>query len=306
MLRLGESPLSASRERSVDELRGAFLGRLETIPVAEGLAARVLRDGDGPSVLWLHGYTLDSTSWREMWSRLPGWRHLGLDLPGHGSSGPIVPGENLRTLGRKVADFCKREGIRHLVALSFGTLTATQVAIEEPEWFWSLVLGAPSLAGGPQDPRVGRTYARLGELYRRVGPGPQMTRTWMDCIAWKGVEKQPALQEEMRRLVESHGWSELRDWGMWRLLQPPQQEDDIRRIVTPVLVVIGEQDLPAFHLVAATLERALQSCTRVTLPDTGHLCMLESPDLSAGPVRQHLEATHHPAQRASRTGEQAG
>ena len=288
--------MSASRERPVEPMPEALIEELGTIQVAEGLAARVLPGGQGPSVLWLHGYTLDSTSWREMWSRLPGWNHIGLDLPAHGLSGPIVPGENLRTLGRKVADFCKREGIRHLVALSFGTLTATQVAIEEPEWFWSLVLGAPSLAGGPQDPRVGMTYAKLGELIQRVGPGPEMTQTWMDCIAWKGVEKQPALQVEMRHLVEGHRWSELRDWGMWRLLQPPQLEDDLRRIVTPVLVVIGEQDLPAFHVVAATLERALPSCTRVTLPDTGHLCMLESPDLSAGPVRHHLETYHRPGE----------
>jgi pimeloyl-ACP methyl ester carboxylesterase len=278
------------------------MSELRTIAVADGLAARAL-PGPGPKVLWLHGYTLDSTSWREMWRRIPGYQHIGLDLPAHGASGPIGPGENLVSLARKIAAFCRAEDVRLLVALSFGTLTATQVAIEEPDWFRSIVLGAPSLAGGPQDPRVGMTYARLGELYHRVGPGPLMTQTWMDCIAWKGVEKQPELEREMRALVERHRWSELADWGMWRLLQPPQDEAALRRVSAPVLVMIGELDLPAFHEVADTLARALPHSHRVTLPGIGHLCMLEAPDLCAGPVREHLES---PPVRAAASGSEAG
>ena len=39
--------------------------------IAPGFAARV--HGEGTKVLWLHGYTLDSSSWREMWRRLPGF-----------------------------------------------------------------------------------------------------------------------------------------------------------------------------------------------------------------------------------------
>ena len=41
--------------------------------------------GDGPAVVWIDGYTMDSTSWSELWGLLPGWRHLGIDLPGHGA-----------------------------------------------------------------------------------------------------------------------------------------------------------------------------------------------------------------------------
>jgi 3-oxoadipate enol-lactonase len=273
------------------------LAELITIPVAEGLSARVDPASRGPNVLWLHGYTLDSSSWREMWARIPGFRHIGLDLPGHGASGPIQPGENLTSLARKVAAFCRREDVRHMVALSFGTLTATQVAIEEPSWFRSIVLGAPSLAGGPQDPRVGMTYAKLGQLYHTVGPGPVMTDAWFECVAWRGVEKHPELEREMRALVARHRWSELADWGMWKLLQPAQSEEDLKRVDSPVLVVIGELDLPPFHVVADTLEKNLPSSRRVVLPGIGHLCFYEAPELSAGPVLAHLRA-HEPEQAA--------
>ena len=265
------------------------MSELPVVEIAPGFAARV-QEADGSKVLWLHGYTLDSSSWREMWRRLPGWHHIGLDLPGHGGSAPIGPEDNLHTLSRRVADVCLDHGIRHIVALSFGTLTATQVVIEEPDHFWSLVLAAPSLAGGPQDPDVGLAYAKLALLHRRVGPGREMRDAWMSCIAWNGIEKDPSVREELGLLVERHRFDELNGWAMWRLMQPAHQEEDLRRIHTPTLVLLGQLDLPAFHACADLLERNVPFCKRVNLPDTHHLCMLESPGLSEGPIREHLVA----------------
>jgi 2-succinyl-6-hydroxy-2,4-cyclohexadiene-1-carboxylate synthase len=261
--------------------------------IAPGLAARV--QGEGTKVLWLHGYTLDSSSWREMWRRLPGYCHVGLDLPGHGGSAPVGPQDNLHVLARRVADVCLDQGIRHIVALSFGTLTATQVVLEEPDHFRSLVLAAPTLAGGPQDPEVGLAYSKLAVLHRGGARGREMRDAWMSCIAWNGIEKNPALREELGLLVERHPWRELEDWAMLRLMHPPHREEDLRRIRTPTLILIGDLDLPAFHQSAGILERSLPSCRRVDLADTHHLCILESPGLSAGPIREHLLAHDRPS-----------
>jgi pimeloyl-ACP methyl ester carboxylesterase len=268
------------------------------VRLADGLSGHV-QPGDGNKVLWIHGYTVDSSSWTEMWRRLPDWYHIGLDLPGHGSSVPIAPQEDLRTLGRKVADLCREQDIRHIVAISFGTVTAIQVMIEEPDHLWSIVLGAPTLAGGPSDPDVEVTYGRLHELYTHVGPGPEMAATWMSCIAWEGIDQQPALREQLGRLVENHRWTELEDWRILRLLQPPQREDDLRNIHTPMLILIGELDLPALHACADILQRTVPRCELVTLADTHHLCMHESPGPSAGHIERHLRANNHPSTRAT-------
>jgi 2-succinyl-6-hydroxy-2,4-cyclohexadiene-1-carboxylate synthase len=189
-----------------------------------------------------------------------------------------------------VADLCIAQEIRHIVALSFGTLTATQVVLEEPDYFRSLVLAAPTLAGGPQDAEVGLAYSRLAELHRARASGREMRDAWMACIAWNGIERNPALREELGLLVERHPWRELEDWAMLRLMNPPHREQDLRRIKTPTLILIGDLDLPAFHQSAGILERSLRSCRRVDLADTHHLCILESPGLSEGPIREHLLA----------------
>jgi pimeloyl-ACP methyl ester carboxylesterase len=267
------------------------------VPLAGGLTA-VVQPGPGSKVLWIHGYTLDATSWSDMWRRLPGWHHIGLELPGHGGSAPIAPGDDLRKLGRTVAELCRAQEIRHLVALSFGTLTAIQAALEDPGWLRSLTLGAPSIAGGPADPEVGVTYTRLQQQYREIGPGEVMKETWMACIAWKGVEKHPELRARLGRLVERHRWTELGDWAILRLLQPSQRVEDLSAIETPVLILIGELDLPAIHACTEVLVRELPRVERVTLPGIGHLCMLEAPDLSAGPIERHLRANDHAPSRA--------
>ena len=101
-------------------------------------------------------------------------------------------------------------------------------------------------------------------------------------------------------MVENHRWTEFEEWRILRLLQPPQLEGDLRRIRTPMLILIGDMDLPAFHACAAILERAVPRCERLTLADTHHLCMLESPAASAAAVERHLRAHDRPSFRASR------
>jgi 2-succinyl-6-hydroxy-2,4-cyclohexadiene-1-carboxylate synthase len=265
------------------------VAELQQLEVGGGVVARV-QPGSGTKVLWIHGYTLDSSSWREMWGRLPGWHHFGLDLPAHGASAPIGAVDDLSALGRSVAAFCKAQEIRHVVALSFGTLTAIQAAIEAPDWFHAMVLGAPTLAGGPSDPRVSASYFTLHQLYKTAGPGEVMRAAWMSCIAWKGIVELPALHSELGAIVERHQWTELAEWGILRLLQPPQNEDQLGRIQAPVLILIGDRDLPAFHTCADILLRTVPTCARVILKDTDHLCMLQSPEPSALHIEDHLRA----------------
>ena len=69
------------------------------VKFAGEIRARV-RPGGGAGVLWVHGYTVDSTTWDTVWSLLPEWSHYGIDLPGHGTSPAVQRGTSLSGLGR--------------------------------------------------------------------------------------------------------------------------------------------------------------------------------------------------------------
>src|SRR6476660_9216433 len=126
------------------------MGDIPTILLDDGIAARIM-PSPADKVLWIHGYTLNSSIWGALWELLPGWSHIGIDLPGHGGSEQIRPGENLSTLASRIGASARRWAARHLVGLSFGGTLALQIAIEYPDAFASLGLSSPGLGGGPLD-----------------------------------------------------------------------------------------------------------------------------------------------------------
>jgi pimeloyl-ACP methyl ester carboxylesterase len=257
--------------------------------LVDGLALREL-PGPGDRVLWLHGYTLDATSWVDLWRRLPEWHHLGVDLPGHGASRPLRTTEDLPSLARMIGGAALTRGASHVVALSFGTLIALQIAMEHPGAFRSITLGAPALGGGPQDPEAERTYEMLHRLYRKDGLGAHLTTTWMEkpSPVFRHVNRESELWPKLVSLVSQHRWEELSGGSMQRLSGHPQAEPAIRRITAPILIVLGENDMPAFHRCGEIIRRSARAARRVYLEGAGHLCMLESPERAGAIIDSHL------------------
>jgi 2-succinyl-6-hydroxy-2,4-cyclohexadiene-1-carboxylate synthase len=254
-----------------------------------GLALRVT-PGDGPGVLWVHGYTLDSTVWAALWERLPGWRHLGVDLPGHGASRPLADDESLAGLGAELVRVAVDQGARHLVGLSFGSTVALAAAIAAPTAFSSLVLAAPAVAGAPTDPEAQVRYLQLQALYRRYGPGPHMAELWMSSPPdiFAGAAARPALWRELRAVIERHTWRELAGRAMWSLALGRQHPAELRRIGADTLVLLGERDMPAQRQSAELLADLIVRSRVEVVPDAGHLCLLEAPAAVAPSIDAHL------------------
>lgn len=55
-----------------------------------GRRLRVLSHGDGPAILMLHGVSLSGAVWAPLFTELPRFRLLAVDLPGHGLSDPMA------------------------------------------------------------------------------------------------------------------------------------------------------------------------------------------------------------------------
>jgi len=259
------------------------------IQIGTGIAARVAPAG-GEKVLWIHGYTLDSSIWKDLWQHLSEWHHIGIDLPGHGASAPIIAGEDLAGLASRIGRLALENRISHLVGLSFGSMVALQIAMQLPHAFASLILGAPSLGGGPQDPCAQARNIELMQLYKQRGPGPWLTELWMKSPPdiFKGARAHPQLWEQLRELVNQHSWLELQSHSMHRLSNYQQSEKDLRKIRAATLLIIGENDMNAFKRCSELIRRAVPEAKRVYLSDVGHLCMLEAVSATAEYINAHF------------------
>lgn len=246
--------------------------------------------GDGPAVLWLHGYTMDSTCWQALWDLLPGFRHVGVDLPGHGRSGPMCPEWTLADLAGQLTAVLRDERAHRVVALSFGSCVALQLAIDEPSLVRTLVLGAATIAGGPEQPGTAQRYKEL-MLLRRLGAGPEaITERWMQSPPdiFRGTEQHPVLRARLRETIGRHRWAELDSGAMRSISAAVHTDDQLRRIAARTLVVTGTEDMPAFLGNADRLHRTVSTVDLVNLPGAGHLCLIERPEQIARTLADHL------------------
>jgi len=182
--------------------------------------------GQGPAVLWIHGYTMDSSLWRPLWQLLPGFRHVGVDLPGHGRSGPLRPGLTLPDLAARLARLAQQQQARAVVAISFGSCVALQLALARPRLIDRLAVGAPTIAGAPAAPGTARRNAELALLCRMAGPGAHLTQLWMTSPPdiFRGTEHHPELRARIRGVIDRHQWGEL-STGAMRSLVACRQTD---------------------------------------------------------------------------------
>lgn len=81
-IRQAESELFASIGARVDE---SFI-ELRQVQAR----VRVLAHGRGPAVVLLHGVSLSAAVWAPLFTELPDFRLLAVDLPGHGLSDPVT------------------------------------------------------------------------------------------------------------------------------------------------------------------------------------------------------------------------
>jgi pimeloyl-ACP methyl ester carboxylesterase len=252
--------------------------------------------GIGPAVLWIHGYTMDSSVWEPLWRRLPGWRHIGVDLPGHGGSDPLRPGRTLPGLAAELAEIAAKEGARRVVAESIGSMVALHMAIDDRGDLDRLIVSSPTIAGAPAEPGTDRRYRELITLARMGASGEQLADLWMQSPPdiFRGTERHPATRGRLRGVVARHSWRELRDGAMYALSRHVHTDEALAGIRADTLVMIGDEDMPTFKSSARRLEATVRRCRVLPVRQAGHLCMIERPAAVAAAIAAHLSMSKEP------------
>ena len=277
------------------------MAKAALVNLGDGCSGRVARSGT-ETIFWIHGYTLDSSCWARLWDLLPEFTHVGVDLPGHGSSLPLDRAEDLPALARRMGALAITHEARHIAAVSFGTAVALQAACEYPGSFASLTLASPVLGGGPFAPDLWARYREVQACFRATGHGPHLRDRWMGGGAslFADASRHPALEQHLRRQVGSHPWWELADDAYETAWRAPQALRELARIRLPTLLLVGADDCQAVKQGASFLERVLANSRRLDLEGLGHLGVLGHPGPVVPLVREFCRA--HPVIAAATKG----
>ncbi|MFF9393073.1 alpha/beta fold hydrolase [Streptomyces griseoluteus] len=266
------------------------------------------REGLEPA-LFVHGLGGSSQNWSLLMAALDGVVDPeAVDLPGFGDSPPPDDGDysvtgHARAVIRHL-DAAGR-GPVHLLGNSLGGAVATRVAAVRPDLVRTLTLVSPALP----ELRIQRSAvptALLGvpgvaALFNRF------TREWTAEQRVRGVTAlcygDPtivtpeafgyAVEELERRLRLPYFWDAMArsargivdaytlggQQGLWRQAE---------RVLAPTLLVYGGRDQLVGFRMAAKAARSFRDSRLLSLPDAGHVAMMEYPELVARAFRELL------------------
>jgi pimeloyl-ACP methyl ester carboxylesterase len=233
--------------------------------------------GDGPALVLLHAGVADRRMYAQHLQPLAeaGLRAIALDLPGYGDA--RVPDEE-HVPHLDVIDTLDELGIEQaaLAGNSFGGAVALRVAAVAPERVSALVLVSSPWENIDVSPELAAAWEAESSALEE-GDVDAATAAVVD--AWT----LPDADEELRRLVAE---MQARAFATQLAAPEPREGTDplevdptlLRTLQMPALVLVGEHDMPDFHLAADELAQQLANARRETISGAGHLAPLETPE----------------------------
>jgi 3-oxoadipate enol-lactonase len=238
--------------------------------------------GRGPPVVLVHGHTLDRRLWEPQVAPLldAGYRVVRYDVRGHGRSEAPATGYTYQNYSLDLRDLLDRLSIGapvNVVGLSMGGGIALQFAVDHPERVASLVLVDSTVPGFTYSSEYAEAIEELVRVARSEGPRTALERVWLPHPLFDGIRRFPERFDFLKRMVLAYPAADYLDETEYP--QPQWQAiDRLDEIRAPTLVLVGEDDLPDFRLIAEILAANIATARREVIVDAGHLLNLEQPE----------------------------
>ena len=234
-------------------------------------------EGRGPAVVLVHGFSLDARMWDD---QVPALRDIATviryDVRGFGRSSMPEPGI-LYAQSSDLVALLDHLGVADavLVGLSMGGLIVLHTALVAPSRVRGLVLLDSLLDEVEWDAESDMAFDEAARI--AVDEGPDAAKAvWLQHPLFAAARRRPDVAARLAREVEPYTcfhWTQTDP----RAPLEPSPYAALERIAAPTTVVIGEQDVPCFHVMADLLARRIRGARLITVPDAGHMVNLEAP-----------------------------
>ncbi|MDN4588199.1 alpha/beta hydrolase [Xenophilus aerolatus] len=245
-----------------------------TTQIINGLAVEI--DGNGETLLCIHGLGGSSNTWTPLLAALSDFRVIRPDLPGSARSPLLAEPLSIEGYVSSIEALLAELGIEsaHVMAHSLGTVVAQHLAVRNPGKIKSLALFGPLVA--PPEAARPNIAARAAAARR----GPVAMQEIADAIVKAATSAetkaaQPAVLALVRESV---------------MRQPPEgyaqscealaaaHSAEIERIGVPTLLVTGDQDGVAPPANVAAMAARITGSRQVVFGGCGHWTTFEKPE----------------------------
>ncbi|MEV7414156.1 alpha/beta hydrolase [Streptomyces sp. NPDC089919] len=264
-----------------------------------------------PPALFVHGLGGSSLNWSSLMAELAEEVDgEAVDLPGFGASPPPEDGNySVTALARAVIRHLDASGRGpvHLFGNSLGGAVTTRVAAARPDLVRTLTLVSPALpelrVQSSAVPTALLALPGVAALFARLTKGlsaEQRVRGILGLCYGDPSRVTPeglrdAVEEMERRLLLPYFWDAMTrssrgivdaytlggQHGLWRQAE---------RVLAPTLLVYGGRDQLVSYRMARRAAAAFRGSRLLSLPEAGHVAMMEYPEVVAAAFRDLVRA----------------
>lgn len=244
--------------------------------------------GEGPPVLFVHGFPLDHTMWHHQLTALDGWRCIAPDLRGAGDSD--VPSGDY-TMGRYADDLraaCDALDVADAVCCGFSM--GGYVLFEFLRRYRSRVRALVLCDTRPEADTAEGKQARdeNAALVEHDGIGALADRVVPKLFGATTRAVRPELVEQVREMALRQPAAGV--IGALRAMRDrPDSTVLLSGITVPTLVVHGAEDEVAPPAIARAMAARIPGARYVEMGRAGHLAPLEQPERVTRALQEFLE-----------------
>ena len=255
----------------------------------EGLRIAYERAGEGPPLVLLHGWPLNSREWRHQIDNLSDeFTVVAWDTPGCGRSSDPPETFRLPEYADCLAAFVDALGLGrpHVAGLSFGGGLALELYRRHPTVPRALVL-ASAYAGwsGSLPAEVVEQRLKKGVQDSEL-PADEFARAWIPGLL---TESAPAeMVAEVEAILSEFHPAGYRVWA--RAFAEADLRDVLPRIDVPTLLLYGDKDVRSPLSIAEELHANIHGSKLVVIPGVGHMVDVEAAERFNTEVRNFLRS----------------
>ena len=250
-----------------------------------GVNLAVQARGEGPAILFIHGYPLDHTIWRPQLDALDGWRRIAPDLRGMGQSDAPDLGYSMATYAADLAALVDSLGLGRIVLCghSMGGYVAFEFLRRWRDRVSGLVLVATRADADGVETRRARDAAAV---LARDGGGREVADGMLPKVLAPSAP--PALVEQVWVMMAATPVQ-----GIVGALGAMRDRPDSTPLLPmllglPTLVIAGADDQLVTVSQVSAMAAAIPGARLVVAPGAGHLPSLEAPAIVTDSLRTFL------------------
>jgi pimeloyl-ACP methyl ester carboxylesterase len=250
------------------------------------LAVEVL--GEGPAVLFVHGYPLDRTMWRAQMDGLKGFRRIAPDLRGMGQSDAPDLGYGMNIYAADLAALLDALDIQDVVlcGLSMGGYIIFELLRTSRSRVRGLVL--MDTRSTPDTPEARRARDAAAVTARERGAAAIAEAMLSKMLAPATLANNPDLVEQVRTTITRTPAAGI--IGALSAMRDRPGSDSLLPTLAgiPTMVMVGEADTLTPPDDARAMAQAIPGARLEIVPGAGHLPPLEAPGEVTRRLREFL------------------